>query len=396
MFQQLVNHNDDIKRLLEKGYALGFDSGCMIIRDIPYLDDHRELQFGAIVTKLEFIDKFHVIQTDHQIFFAGSIPHGLDGNPIRNLGGGSAQIPLSAAYEDVNVQRSFSNKPSKEGKFKDFFDKIESYVTIISGPAMELHDANPYTCRIDENMMNNSVFKFHDTLTSRAEIGDLSLKFKDEVIAIIGLGGTGSYVLDFMVKTPVREIRAFDGDFYHVHNAFRSSGRLNEDELGLSKATVYQDRYENFRHGLSIENVYIGSDNSESLKGVTFAFVCVDKGSARSEIFDVLISMGIPYIDVGMGLQREKNLSLKGMLRATYYSAENSRNIRGKGLAEEVDNPNDLYKSNIQISELNALNACLAVVQYKQIVGFYSNKNSYHHMLFNIANFKLAGDGCEN
>ena len=51
---------------------------------------------------------------------------------------------------------------------------------------------------------------FQDTLTSRAEITDLSAKFKDDVVAVIGLGGTGAYVLDFLVKTPVKEIRAFD------------------------------------------------------------------------------------------------------------------------------------------------------------------------------------------
>ena len=51
------------------------------------------------------------------------------------------------------------------------------------------------------------MFKFHDTLTSRAEITDLSAKFDDDVVAVIGLGGTGAYVLDFLVKTAVREIR---------------------------------------------------------------------------------------------------------------------------------------------------------------------------------------------
>ena len=76
----------------------------------------------------------------------------------------------------------------------------------------------------------------------RAEITDLALKFKDDVVAVIGLGGTGAYLLDFLVKTPVREIRAFDRDIFCVHNAFRSPGRLEEAELGLSKAEVYGGR----------------------------------------------------------------------------------------------------------------------------------------------------------
>ena len=51
MFQNLVNHNDDMWRLVEKGYAVAFDSNCLVVRDIPYLDSDRKLQVGAIVTK---------------------------------------------------------------------------------------------------------------------------------------------------------------------------------------------------------------------------------------------------------------------------------------------------------------------------------------------------------
>ncbi|MDI2077801.1 hypothetical protein ABIF68_004213 [Bradyrhizobium japonicum] len=76
-----------------------------------------------------------------------------------------------------------------------------------------LHGFNPYTPRVDHDVIGDSVFKFRDTLTSHAEIGDLAALFKDEVIAIIGLGGTGCYILDFMVKTPVKEIRGLDGEF---------------------------------------------------------------------------------------------------------------------------------------------------------------------------------------
>ena len=40
-------------------------------------------------------------------------------------------------------------------------------------------DVNPYTFRVvAEN--SNSVFKFRDTLTSRAEIGDLSAKLEED------------------------------------------------------------------------------------------------------------------------------------------------------------------------------------------------------------------------
>lgn len=391
MFQKLVSHNDDIRRLVDKGYAVAFDSNYLIIRDIPYLDSGSQLQSGAIVSKLVFVNQERVTQEDHQIFFAGSAPYNLDGTPIPNLGGGLTQLALSDACSDLVVQRSFSNKPRISGKFLDFFEKIESYVTIISGPAIELHKANPYTFRAVKEVVSDSVFKFHDTLTSKAEITDLSAKFKSDVIAVIGLGGTGAYVLDFIVKTPVREIRAFDLDRFHVHNAFRSPGRLEESEFDKAKAEVYEARYGNFRTGLSVKPKFIDDSCIEDLDGVTFAFVCVDKGSSRSGIFDLLISKGIPFIDVGMGLNRKRG-PINGQLRTTYYSSENGQQVRDKELAPLMDSSDDLYKTNIQIGELNALNACLAVIRFKQIRGFYFEEISHYHLLFEVGDLKVVGE----
>jgi hypothetical protein len=311
--------------------------------------------------------------------------------PIPNLAGGPSQLALSEASSDAVVQRSFSNKPLTTGKFQDFFEKIESYVGIISGPAISLHHANPYTFRMVDSSVSDSVFKLHDTLTSRAEITELSAKFKNDVIAVIGLGGTGAYVLDFLVKTPVREIRAYDPDPFHVHNAFRSPGKLKQTELGKTKAEVYRSRYDNFRTGFSVEPKFVDSSCGENFEGVTFAFVCVDKGSSRSGIFDLLISKGIPYIDVGMGLNRKKG-PLNGMLRTTYYSAEDGPIVREKQLAEVSDNPDDLYRANIQISELNALNACLAIIRFKQLRGFYFEEIPYYHFLFEVGDLKIVGE----
>ncbi len=395
MFQRLVSHNDDIQRLVERGYAVGFDSSYLVIRDIPYLDANRELRVGAIVTKLVFVDANKVVQDDHQVYFAGAVPCNTDGKPIPNLAGGPVSLPLSAASPDVVVERSFSNKPRVAGKFADFYDKIESYVGIISGPAMQLYDATPYTFRIVERVEADSVFKLNDTLTSRAGIVDLSSRFQDDVIAVIGLGGTGAYILDMLTKTPVREIRAFDLDRYYVHNAFRSPGRLQEDELGKSKAEVYATRYENFRHGLRTRPKFIDSSCESDLQGVTFAFVCVDKGSSRAGIIELLRSLQIPFIDVGMGLHREGG-PLNGMMRITYFSAETGQRVMEKGLVELADRPDDLYRSNIQIAELNALNASLAVIRYKQLRGFYAEKFPYYHLLFEVSDLMSVGETDED
>jgi len=263
MLSELANHNEDVRRLIERGYALKLDSSYLVIRDIPYLDHERKLRIGAFVEKIEFIDQVRIKPPpDHQIFFTGT-PHGLDGNPIPNLGGGTTSLTLTDPT--IVVERSFSNKPSTG--FASRFEKIESYVTIIAGPAMALHGATPYTGRLDESEVTGSAFKIHDTLTSRAEIGDLAQKLKDEVVVIIGLGGTGAYLLDLMVKTPVTEIRGFDHDAFCVHNAFRSPGRLETKELGIGKAGLYAARYDNFRHGLVLEPRFIDASSEAQVAG---------------------------------------------------------------------------------------------------------------------------------
>lgn len=394
MLHRLASHNDDIRRLLEKGYAVSFDSNYLVIRDVPYLDENKVLQTGTIVSKLIFTDSDHIKPGDHSIFFCGSHPCEINGAPIKNLGGGLTTLDLKST--DIKVERSFSNKPYKADfadfrDFVDFFEKIESYVSIISGPAISLYpSATPLTFRaVDTN--EDSVFKFNDTLTSRAEIGELSRRFKDDVIAIIGLGGTGSYVLDFLVKTPVNEIRGFDLDLFHVHNAYRSPGKLEKNELGKTKAEVYQNRYDNFRYRLTIQSKYIVADSTEDLNGATFAFVCVDNGSARAAIFELLINMKIPFIDVGMGLNKNKG-SINGMIRTTYYPIETAGEMVERRLAPLQDDPDDIYKSNIQLSELNAINACLAVIKFKQLRGFYFDENNFTNMLFSIYDLHLVGE----
>jgi len=389
VFHELASHNEDIKSLLEKGYAITEDHGYLVIRDIPYLDNNGVLQNGAIVTKLVDIDGKKVKQDDHQIFFAGSHPHHIDGTPITGLAGGITQLPL-ATSPDVVVQRSFSNKPDR-GYYVDFFEKIENYVGIISGPAVEKYGATPYTFRLVEQTPSQSVFKFRDTLTSRAQMVDLSSKFADDIVAVIGLGGTGSYLLDFLVKTPVKQIRGFDFDDFHIHTVYRSPGRLQQTELGTKKAAVYQSRYENFREGLSLESRYIDGQSNENLRGVTFAFVCVDKGTSRAEIFDLLIANRIPFIDVGMGLNRNRG-PINGMLRATYYPVEDAQRLRDMELAELADHPDDEYRVQIQISELNALNAALAVIRFKQIRGFYFEEEALNSLVLEVGDLKTANE----
>jgi hypothetical protein len=139
---------------------------------------------------------------------------------------------------------------------------------------------------------------------------------------------------------------------------------------------------------VTLQQKYIDGSSAADLEGVTFAFVCVDKGSARAAIFDLLIGMKIEFIDAGMGLNRQQG-ALSGTLRLTHYPPDRAAKIKDMQLTELADDPDDLYSQNVQIAELNALNAALAVIRYKQLRGFYHDNNAAYHLLMELGGLKI-------
>src|SRR5688572_23486583 len=108
--QKLVSHNDDLRALLEKGYALAFDTNHLVVRDIPYLNESGEVAYGAFVIKLVFLDADRIAPANHIAYFAGSHPHEISGTRIPRLNGSPAAIQL-AHSDDVVVERLLSTKP---------------------------------------------------------------------------------------------------------------------------------------------------------------------------------------------------------------------------------------------------------------------------------------------
>lgn len=57
-----------------------------------------------------------------------------------------------------------------------------------------------------------------------------------------------------------------------------------------------------------------------------------------------------------------------------------------------VDNGNDLYRSNIQVADMNALNAAIAVIKWKQYCGFYQDIYKVHHTTYSVNAHSLTRD----
>ena len=383
MSQQLINRSPDLKRLRDEGYDVEVRSKYLLIKNVPYVNSSKEIKFGMLVSELTLAGDVTTTPSTHVAMFSGDHPCNKDGSEIVKIKHQSAQQQLD---HDLVVQHSFSSKPTSGG-YKDYYEKMTTYINIIFSPAHSIDSTvTATTFPVIESEEEESVFNYIDTASSRAGINVVTRRLELGKIGIVGLGGTGSYVLDLVAKTPVREIHLFDGDKFSQHNAFRSPGAPSVDELRKKpqKAVFFQEQYSRIRRHIVAHDCYVDASNVDQLRGMGFVFLCLDSGAARKLIVEKLEEFGIPFIDVGMGVYQGDG-SLGGILRITSSTVEQREHVRAKDRIpfSEGDDNND-YSRNIQVADLNALNAALAVIKWKKLFRFYLDLENEHHSTYTI------------
>ena len=389
MSRALFSHNADLKRLRDEGYFVQVVGGFLVMREVPYVDAERQVRMGMLISSLTMAGDQTRRPDTHVIHFDGDFPCGPEGAPIRQISHQSHGLDLG---HGLKARHSFSSKP--EGGYTDYFHKMTTYAAILSGPAATLKpDATPRTFRAPEPE-EDSVFNYTETASDRVGIGALAERLKHEIVAIIGGGGTGSYILDLVAKTPVGEIRLFDDDEFLQHNAFRTPGAASIEELreAPKKVDYLKTIYSRMHRAVIAHDVALGASNLHLLDGVTFAFISMDAGEDKRLVIEKLEAPGASFIDVGMGLELDDG-SLGGILRVTASTPEKREHVHQGRISFAGGGEKDLYSSNIQIADLNALNAALAVVKWKKLRGFYRDLEREHHCTYTTdGNMLLNGD----
>ncbi len=389
MSHALFSLNDDLKRLRNEGYVVQVVGGFLVMRNVPYVDKSREVRNGILISSLTLAGDQTRRPDTHVIHFDGEYPCTADGRPIDQIRHQSQNTNLG---NGLAAKHSFSSKP--EGGYVDYFHKMTTYAAILSGPA-EVVDGNatPRTMK-DPEPEEESVFNYTETASDRVGIGALSDLLKSDVIAIIGLGGTGGYILDLVAKTPVPEIRLFDSDEFLQHNAFRAPGAASIEELRevFKKVDYFKAAYSKMHRGIVTCDEAMGAANLDKLDGVTFAFLSMDAGEEKRLVVEKLEAIGASFIDVGMGLELDEG-SLGGILRVTASTPDMRGHVHNGRVSFSGGGEKDLYSSNIQVADLNALNAVLAVVKWKKLRGFYRDFEREHHCTYTTdGNMLLNGD----
>jgi hypothetical protein len=116
---------------------------------------------------------------------------------------------------------------------------------------------------------------------------------------------------------------------------------------------------------------------------MNFVFLCIDKGSAKRAIVERLEQWAIPLIDVGMGIQLGEDNTLGGIVTVTTSTPNKRDHFRTRTAFTDGEAVNE-YSRNVQIAELNALNAALAVIKWKKLCRYYDDVTKEHWCAYTI------------
>jgi hypothetical protein len=391
MSPRLIDRNPDLKRLRDEGYHVQIVNGYVVVRDVPYLNSRKEIRRGVLASTLTLAGNVTTRPDTHVALFAGEYPHHVTGQPIERIRHSDNAVQIG---EGLQVNLMFSAKPHPNGCYANYYDKMSTYVDILSGPVQTLDPTmTAKTFPVVQEDGGESVFNYVDTASSRAEIAAISQKLALKTVAILGLGGTGSYVLDLVAKTPVREIHLYDADVFLQHNAFRAPGAPSSEELAekLSKVVYLHRMYSKMRKGIVAHAEYASAETVAQLATMDFVFLCME-GRAKREIVQGLELHSVPFIDVGIGVYTAGD-SLGGLVRITTSTPAHREHVwNSKRIPfSEVTEDNE-YSRNIQIADLNALNAALAVIKWKKLMGFYVDQEHEHYTTYAIGGNELDNE----
>lgn len=261
------------------------------------------------------------------------------------------------------------------------YDKITSYVRVLSHPAKALDPSATATPGAGwREVPDDLPFVYPDTGTARAGLAEMNAKFRGHRVGIVGLGGTGSYILDQVSKTWVDAIELFDGDVLDNHNAYRAPGAAPLEQLQRrpNKAEYFASVYSQMHTGITPHPFFVTADNLDLLGNCTFVFMAAADAEEKPTILAWLRNRGIPAIEVGMGI-RDEGGCLSGLLAVVNHFP----GVSGSVASASMGGANE-YDRNIQVADLNCLNAMLAVVNWKKYLSYYAEAQPVDDTIYRI------------
>ena len=389
MSTSLINRSNDLAALVERGYRVQIRGGYLLVEGIPYIREDGKISKADIVTGLDIADDKTCPPADHTVWWTGEIPYTADGHSMKDRLVCSQWDQGHDLGEGILAYMQWSRKPREKGgrrSYKDYLEKIETYVDEVAGPADTKCPGVLDAARAgaDPEIVSKTRFKYLNTGTYRNGTRGIEKRIEDEVVAVVGVGGSGSYLVDVLVKTDIKELHIYDDDMLKQHNAFRIAGAARIEELrgNTPKVKWHQDRYAPVRE----EGVYahlraIDEEAGEELAKFTTVFIAVDKLDRRRVIQRMCEAAGVLHVAVGIGvdIEGENNDQLGGMVKVETQFLVGERDGESVPGDPEKEKPENGVYGNIQTAELNMLSAALAIVEWKAKRKVYRSDRKAEH-----------------
>lgn len=375
-----------LARLVEEGLEARHLSSHLLIEHVPYLNAAGEVHYGKLAAPITWVGNDHIDPPgDHVVWFQGEAPCGTNGDRLDLI---HSEQPRDL-FPGFHVDFMFSKKPASG--YPDHYAKMTAYIAMLLGPAQAVDPTvTPNTFAKLPEIEEWSPFRFRDSATARAGISELNSRLRHQRIGIVGLGGTGSYILDLVAKTEVGEIHLIDGDEFINHNAFRAPGAASTDQVSARPMKVHHfaTEYDRFRTGVVAHPSYVDASNTpELLDGLDFVFLAADHSDAITDVASWLRANRIPLIDVGIGISLSDQ-GLNGSVRTTLITPQTPADLMIPGGTAD-----DEYAANIQVAEVNALNAALAVLRWKRLGGIYLDYQEEFQSTYSLSMNSIAMRG---
>ncbi len=394
-FLELANRNPYVRNLHDQGYDTDLVGGYFALYGLPYLDEHGALQHGDLYTPVP-LGADGVIQPGgtHQVWWVGGNPHNKDG-VLLSIGAAKAPQQITPRLTtDLAFSLKLKDENHQPRDYISFQEKIETYLSAIVNSAKAMHpDATPLRGIERRASEQGSPLRLPDTSSANYGINDVSDRLRGKKIAIVGLGGTGSCILDFVVRTHLEQIALFDDDIVHVHTLFRVPGVLPKAAIGNPKVDVLAQHYDAWHSGIIPVVARISDENVDRLREFDFVFVSVDDGPSRGFVVEFLSREDVPYVDCGMGLNRSHGATLNGVVRITGVDRAAYDRTLSTPYLPTANAKDAEYRKQAQIIELNALNAAFAVIRFKQHFGLYERVGDSAWHTFETATFGADAEG---
>ena len=397
-----INHSADLKALVEFGYALEVRGAYLVVKNIPYLrTSNGDLDKADLITSLDITPEQATRPPgDHTIWWTGDVPYRSDGESMEAYLSCGKWDTGHDLGEGLTVYMQWSRKPVEAGRkrsYADYQEKIQTYVDEVAGHADARHPGVLEAARAGEDpiVVVDTRFRYLNTATYRYGLKGVERPIEDEVVAVIGVGGTGSYLVDILAKTNIRELHLFDEDILEQHNAFRLAGAARVEELGGSHTKVawHKERYSAVRdQGVFANATKVhGASAAVLLAKFTTVFIAVDDLECRRAIQRTCNELGVFHVSVGLAveIEGEDDNQLGGMVKVETGLIPERRCASDPGFSE----PAQQAYGNVQTAELNMLGAALAIVEWKAKAGIYrSERTDYDSVLFSSTTGRILHD----